>query len=110
MKTEITMKLKYFSFAYVLLSAILSSCGGSTETTGYICDCDERKQLQSFVKESIQPANNMNDEEMEDVIRQLRIDGIKIFCKQKPVWIKRGNQVDWTKQKADSCQFIMMPY
>ena len=50
-----------------------------------------------------------DDEEMEDVINQLRKDGIRLYCKQKPVWHKNG-EIDWTKQKFDSCEVIMVSW
>jgi hypothetical protein len=91
----------------LILSALFSGCDSSQQTR-FVCNCEEQKQLQSFVKESIKPANNMSDEEMEDVINQLRKDGIRIFCKQKPVWLKYGGEIDWSKQKFDSCETIMI--
>jgi len=96
-------------FACVLLSVVLSGCG-TEQQTRFVCDCEQQKQLQTFVKESIKPSNNMSDEEMEDVINQLRKDGIKIYCKQKPVWVKYGGEIDWSKQKFDSCETIMVSW
>lgn len=96
-------------FLYLLLVITVSSCGSSQETR-FVCDCEQQKQLQTFVKESIKPSNNMSDEEMEDVINQLRKDGIRIFCQQKPVWLKYGGEIDWSKQKVDSCEVIMFSW
>jgi hypothetical protein len=31
-----------------------------------------------------------------------------LYCKQKPVWVKNGGEVDWTNQKFDSCETIMV--
>jgi hypothetical protein len=79
----------------------------------YVCNCQEKKDLQEFVKNSIKNANNMSDEEMEDVVKQLRIDGTKIYCKQKPIWCYwNGNEweVDWKRLKLDSCENIMDSY
>ena len=115
LKTNINMKIKTSinrltpAFASVLLAVVLSSCEGSQETR-FVCDCEQQKKLQTFVKESIKPSNNMSDEEMEDVINQLRKDGIKIFCQQKPVWVKYGGGIDWSKQKVDSCEAIMVSW
>jgi hypothetical protein len=92
----------------ILLAAILVGCENSEQRSRYVCNCQQLQELQSFVKGSIKDANNMSDEEMEDVIHQLRIDGMKIYCKQKPVWVNTTNmEVDWTKQKIDSCDVIM---
>ena len=40
---------------------------------------------------------------------ELRIDGIKIFCKQKPIWIKPDTfgQIDWELEKEEPCKNIM---
>jgi hypothetical protein len=92
----------------LILSALFLGCD-SSQHTRFVCNCEEQKQLQAFVKESIGPANNMSDEEMEDVINQLRKDGIRLYCKQKPVWYKNG-EIDWTKQKFDSCEVIMVDW
>ena len=110
MKTKNSMNRKAFAFAYVLLAVVLFSSCGSNQVSRFICDCEQQKQLQDFVKESVKPANNMSDEEMEDVISQLRKDGIMIYCKQKPVWIKYGGDIDWEKQKLDTCQSIMVSW
>jgi|688.fasta_scaffold235543_3 hypothetical protein len=91
---------------YAMLAVVLSGCG-SKQRSRYVCNCEEQKQLQAFVKESIKPANNMSDEEMEDVVHQLRVDGIKIYCKQKAVWVDNNGAIDWTKQKFDSCDVVM---
>ena len=107
MKTEISISRLVTAFAGTLLAVTLFSCDSSQQTR-FVCNCEEQKQLQLFVKESIGPANNMSDEEMEDVINQLRRDGIMLYCKQKPVWIKYGEKIDWTKQKFDSCETIMV--
>jgi hypothetical protein len=106
MKTKILINRLAPAFASVLLAVVLSGCGSSQETR-FVCDCEQKKQLQTFVKESIKPSNNMSDEEMEDVINQLSKDGIRIFCQQKPVWLKYGGEIDWSKQKVDSCEAIM---
>ena len=91
----------------LILSALFLGCDGLQQTR-FVCNCEEQKQLQAFVKESIGPANNMSDEEMEDVIDRLRKDGIMIYCKQKPVWVNHAGEIDWTKQKIDSCETIMV--
>jgi len=107
MKHKNSINRKAFVFTYALLAVLLFPSCGSKQASRFVCNCEQQKQLQSFVKESIKPSNNMSEEEMEDVIRQLRIDGIKVFCKQRPVWVKYGSEIDWKKQKFDTCQSIM---
>lgn len=106
------MKKYYTKIIYtftIIAIAIFFGCGSSQESMS-VCNCEQRKNLQQFIKESIKPSNNMSDEEMEDVIRQLRIEGINIFCEKKPIWIKYDGQIDWLKQKSDSCQSIMQSW
>lgn len=95
----------------ILIISIAFLACNSHQSTRYVCTCEQQKQLQNFVKESIKPANNMSDEEMEDVISQLRKDGIKLYCNARPVWVlSNGSDVDWEKQKFDSCETIMSEY
>jgi hypothetical protein len=107
MKTKISISRLVPAFVGTLLAVTLFSCDSSQQTR-FVCNCEEQKQLQAFVKESIKPANNMSDEEMEDVINQLRQDGIRLYCKSKPVWLKHGGEIDWAKQKFDSCEVVMV--
>jgi hypothetical protein len=106
MKQKFSINRLTLAFASLLLAVVLLGCG-SKQRSRYVCNCEEQKQLQAFVKESIKPANNMSDEEMEDVVHQLRVDGIKIYCKQKAVWVDNNGAIDWTKQKFDSCDVVM---
>jgi hypothetical protein len=99
-------------YAIFILTTILFSCesslSGSVQTDRYVCNCDQKRELQEFVKTSIKSANNMSDEEMEDVIKELRISGIELYCEKKQVWLNRGSwDIDWTKQKFDSCETVM---
>ena len=89
----------------ISLSIFALSCGA--EQSRYVCNCEQQKALQSFVANGIRAGNNMSDEEMEDVIYQLRIDGTKMFCKLKPVWIDSQGGIDWRKHKLDTCEIIM---
>ena len=110
MKHKNSKNRKSFVFTYALLAVLLFPSCGSKQASRFVCNCEQQKQLQSFVKESLKPANNMSGEEMEDVIHQLRIDGIKIFCNQKPIWLDFDGNIDWSKQKLDSCQSIMVSW
>ena len=96
----------------ICITLCICSCEESSHKTMYVCNCMEQEKLQKFVSQSIKSANNMSDEEMEDVIEQLRIDGTKIFCKPKPVWVFSNNihNIDWKKEKYDTCSIIMMEY
>ena len=81
------------------------------QRTMYVCNCTEKEKLQNFVQSSIKNANNMSDEEMEDVIHQLYKDGIAMYCNPRPIWVKKNSwAIDWNKQKIDSCETIMERY
>lgn len=58
-------------YLLILLSLILISCG-SDQKLRTICTCDQKKEIMKWVQSSIKDANNMADEEMEDVIKELR--------------------------------------
>ena len=51
----------------------------------------------------------MSDEEMEDVISELRKTGIKLHCKQIFVSCTWDNQIIWEELKKDSLQ-TLHPY
>jgi len=51
----------------------------------------------------------MSDEEMEDVISELRETGIKLYCKQVFVPCNWDNQIIWEEVKKDSLQ-TLHPY
>lgn len=97
------------AFIILMLSLFLFSCSSSIQDK-YVCNCKQKKEVQEFVANHIKDANNMSDEEMEDVIAQLRVTAIKTICQQKPVWINHDGSVDWNKQKVDSCESIMDVY
>lgn len=69
----------------IAISITLTSCFQSREEQRliYTCDCQQQAQASQFVKESILSANNMSDEEMEDVISQLEKTSVRLHCSQK---------------------------
>ena len=80
---------------------------------GYVCNCNEKERLEQFLTNTIKDANNMSDEEMEDVIPQLRSSGVKTFCSQRLLHYKRTGdywEVDLSKYKNDSCFYLMEEY
>ena len=67
---------------FILTTITLSSCADK-KIRCYVCDKQEKEKVENFVSSNIKNANNMSDEEMEDVIRELTETAIKINCKQK---------------------------
>jgi hypothetical protein len=79
----------------------------------YVCNCKEKEKLEEFLSNTIKDANNMSDEEMEDVIPELRTSGVKTFCSQRLLRYKViGDtwEVDFEKYQKDSCFYIMEEY
>ena len=79
----------------------------------YVCNCKEKEKLEQFLSNTIKDANNMSDEEMEDVIPELRASGVKTFCSQRLVHYKLTGdywEVDLAKHKNDSCFYLMEEY
>jgi hypothetical protein len=48
----------------------------------YICNETEKQKVADFLTKNIGPANNKSDEEMEDVIYELRKSAVKLYCRQ----------------------------
>ena len=99
----------------LFFTLFLCSCDPTIEQKDvYICTCQEKAKLQDFVKGSIKASNNMSDEEMEDVIRELRVTAIKIYCNQRTVSViyKRDTRekILWELTPLDSCESFMDLY
>ena len=92
----------------ILLILLLASCRDS-KSAQYVCTCEQKDKLQQFISSNVKPANNMSDEEMEDVIDELRKTGIKVICNQKIMYVDNTGNPDWSKNKLDSCE-TWMPY
>lgn len=90
-------------FIIFLLITLLASCSESQEME-WVCDCGQQKAVSEFVTANMKNANNMSDEEMEDVIRELRFTGIKLNCRQKLMWQDSNGEINWSIEKLDSCE------
>src|SRR6478735_773715 len=93
----------------ILIIGVFTSCENIKKEEEYspfwVCNCEEKKKLELFISSSIKNANNMSDEEMEDVIQQLHTIGYKSICHQK-LFIMKNVGIDWNKNKLDSCEII----
>lgn len=89
---------------FILLIIFITSC--NYEGVQYVCNCEERKQVDEFISKNIKSSNNMSDEEMEDVIKELYKTAVKIKCKQKLVLMNsKGYYLNG--EKLDSCEQVM---
>lgn len=77
-----------------------------------VCNCQQREKVAEFIKSSIKNANNMSDEEMEDVIRELRHTAVDIYCPKKNIKAIRSQSGYIIKliEPLDSCEQIMEGY
>lgn len=71
----------------------------------HVCTCEQLKMAAQFVKDGIKPSNNMSDEEMEDVIRQLEDTAIRLHCPTKTIDYYENNL--HKPLNLDSCENIM---
>ena len=76
------MKKIIQKISLILTLIFLISCSDK-KIRCYICNLEEKNKVSEFISKNMKDANNMSDEEMEDVIDQLEETGIRIHCKQK---------------------------
>lgn len=96
-------KIKKFTHyvLYTLLCLVLFSCSDK-QTLCYVCDEQQRLQVADFVSKNIKNSNNMSDEEMEDVISELRNTGIKLYCRQEFIKTSWNGDILYGKIQKDS--------
>lgn len=92
---------------FLLPLLILLGCG-KTSVTKFVCSCDESKNASEWIKTSIAPANNMADEEMEDVIAELRKTAIMLHCHQRVFLADHNGNVIWgiKENRLDTCETV----
>lgn len=87
-----------------LLLIIISFISCDKQDSEWVCSCEETQKVSSFITANMKNSNNMSDEEMEDVIKELRNTAIKINCHQEIMWQSSSGEIDWQKTKLDSCE------
>ena len=93
---------------YILPVLALLSCDLKKTSYVRVCTCEDYSNIQSFVQASLSPANNMSDEEMEDVIYELTKTGIRLNCEGRMIDFLY-NGWDNSKQlitELDSCETV----
>lgn len=73
----------------------------------WVCNCEEKKEVADWIKNTIKDSNNYSDEEMEDVIYQLEKTAVRIHCNQltKKIHYKSNDIETWiTNIELDSCE------
>jgi len=88
---------------------VLTSCGYRSETMMTVCTCEQKDKVADFIQSSIKNANNMSDEEMEDVIYGLRQTGFEVICDSRMIDGEFNSHHRMTKQYTvlDSCETII---
>jgi hypothetical protein len=87
--TKWLLAVQLFSLSALLT---LSSCGDTVDKC-YACDEQQKKSVQEFITMNTKSSNNMSDEEMEDVIKELRETAIKTICNQKYMNISHDGEI-----------------
>lgn len=72
------------------LTIIMSGCGPIYRFLPD-CGCADTKAMQVWMSQCIKDANNMSDEEMEDVIPACTTAAEKLFCKQRKAELDNSN-------------------
>jgi len=92
-------------FLFALL--ILFGCG-KTPVSKFVCSCEESKSASEWLKTSIAPANNMSDEEMEDVVAELRKTAIMLHCHQRIFLTDHNGSIIWgiKENSLDTCETV----
>lgn len=86
----------------LVIAITVASCSGSDAK--YVCNCKQLETVRDFIERTIKPANNMSDEEMEDVIHRLWLVGVKTTCQKRVFPTDTHNNIDWSLAKVDSCE------
>lgn len=100
------MKRKITVATILTFGLILSSCNIEHRDLEWVCSCEQQQKAADFVTANMKAANNMSDEEMEDVIEELTKTSIMLNCSQRLMFQDR-NGVDWRKEKLNDCETLI---
>jgi hypothetical protein len=90
----------------LILVCVITMISCEYQDSRSVCNCEEREKVATFISDNIKAANNMSDEEMEDVIRQLEWTAVKTICHREVVWVTSNHYINYDKEKVDSCRSI----
>jgi|SRR6056297_1768369 len=99
------MKIINKLLASLLVVVSLSSCG-EDRMLCYVCDAQQKLKTADFITQNMAAANNKSDEEMEDVIKELRQTAVKIHCDQVKLPCTYGGSLIYEKIELDSAQTL----
>ena len=67
----------------IMIALLIVGCGSQKTKLYRVCDCEQKDSVATFIERTVGLANNMSDEEMEDVIRQLEATAVRIHCPEQ---------------------------
>lgn len=92
-------------FVLALISTLLVSCNETEQyhaRRAYLCNPEQSEGVLRFIQDNLLSANNMSDEEMEDVIIELKRTAILLKCRQVIVKVGRHGAILYEDlEKAD---------
>lgn len=103
-------RVSVIKLSIVIVSALFFFSCGNSERYRYVCNCQANQKIEKFVNNSLKNANNMSDEEMEDVIFELYKTAVKIHCRARFVVYDSDGKVLNGQLNTDSCEHIPVVY
>ena len=96
------MKKAFFALC---LATLLFACH-KPGREAYVCNCKQQAAVAAWLTANIGPANNLSDEEMEDVIFQLERTGVRLHCQHRILRhdAGEGNTLDLNFRKMNNLQ------
>lgn len=96
----------------ILIALILCACNRTETRRLYVCSPSQRQAAADWMTVNMKAANNMSDEEMEDVISELRKAAICLHCQSRDVVVECQSNGHITRivSKLDSLEAVTDPY
>ncbi len=86
---------------FILMVLVFGACGDSY-TKAFACTTSDRLQIAEFMTTNMKAANNLSDEEMEDVIKELLKTGVRLYCTHKLVPATIRGSIKWNRVLSDT--------
>ena len=97
--------MSIIKLSIVIIAIAFISCTSAKNETVWVCDCEEQARSAQWVKDCLPSANNMSDEEMEDVINQLQKTAVQLNCHMENVKFE-STESGLLYSSIDSCRII----
>ena len=94
-------------FLLIIIALVFVACETRYDIVfRHVCNCEQKEKVLEFISDNLEAANNKSDEEMEDVIQELRATAILLTCEQRQFKKTFGGTII-IEEKLDSCESIM---